>query len=55
MERERDASTVDKPSGEVPDKDLAYDPDMTDPDEANVPPASEADPTSEPPDDETRA
>ena len=49
MEQERDATKVDEPAGEPPDKDLAYDPTMTDTDEANIPPASEADPTSDPP------
>ena len=29
MEQERDASKVTEPSGEPPDKDLAYDPEMT--------------------------
>jgi hypothetical protein len=52
MEQERDTTTVDEPAGEPPDKDLAYDPAMTDPDEANIPPSSEADPTSEPPDED---
>jgi hypothetical protein len=51
MERERDATNVDEPAGEPPDKDLTYDPVMTDPDEANVPPDSDADPTSDQPDD----
>ena len=49
MEQERDATRVDEPAGEPPDKDLAYDPAMTDTDEANVPPDSDADPTGEPP------
>jgi len=31
METERDASKVDEPSGEPPDKGLAHDPTMTDP------------------------
>jgi hypothetical protein len=52
MEQERDGSKVDEPSGEPPDKDLAFDPTMTDPDEANIPPDSEADPTGESPDDD---
>lgn len=52
MEMERDANQVDEPAGEPPDKDLAYDPIMTDPDEANVPVDSDADPTSDRPDDE---
>ena len=50
MEQERDASKVDEPVGEPPDKDLAFDPTMTDTDEANIPPDSDADPTSEAPD-----
>jgi hypothetical protein len=44
MEQERDATMRDEPAGEPPDKDLAYDPSMTDTDEANIPPDSEADP-----------
>ena len=48
---ERDARTVGSPSGPPPDEGLAYDPEMTDVDEANVPPESEADPEF-PPDDE---
>ena len=52
MHQERDASKVDEPSGEPPDKDLAFDPTMTDTDEANVPPESSADPTGEPGDQE---
>ena len=50
MEQERDASKVDEPAGEPPDQDLAYDPDMTEGDEANIPPASDADPKGDPPD-----
>ena len=53
MEQERDATKVDKPSGDPPDRDLAYDPSMTDADEANVPPASDADPTEDPPERES--
>ena len=48
MEQERDASKVDEPSGEPPDKGLAYDPAMTDTDEANIPPESHADPDDSP-------
>jgi hypothetical protein len=44
QEQERDGSKVNQPSGEPPDKDLAYDPTMTDTDEANIPPDSDADP-----------
>lgn len=43
-EQERDASRVDEPSGSPPDEGLAYDPTMTDTDEANIPPESESDP-----------
>ncbi len=44
-EREGDeARRVDEPSGRPPDEDLAYDPEMTDQDEANVPPGSATDP-----------
>ena len=44
MDQERDASKVDEPAGEPPDAGLAYDPAMTDADEANIPPESAADP-----------
>ena len=44
MEQDRDGSKVDQPSGEPPDAGLAYDPEMTDTDEANIPPDSDADP-----------
>ena len=44
MNDERDARTVDEPSGTPPDEGLAYDPEMTEADEANVPPESAADP-----------
>jgi hypothetical protein len=50
MEQERDATKVDEPAGEPPDAGLAYDPAMTDPDEANVPDGSAADPTTDAPD-----
>jgi hypothetical protein len=43
-DQETDAGRVDHPSGEAPDAGLAYDPSMTDADEANIPPESEADP-----------
>jgi hypothetical protein len=52
MEQKRDATRVDEPAGEPPDADLAYDPSMTDPDEANVPPDSSADPTADRPDED---
>ena len=45
---ERDARTVDSPSGAPADEGLAYDPEMTDVDEANVPPESDADPEASP-------
>ena len=41
---DRDGSKVDEPSGTPPDEGLAYDPTMTDTDEANIPPDSDADP-----------
>ena len=40
----RDASKVNEPSGKSPDDGLAYDPTMTNTDEANIPPDSDADP-----------
>jgi hypothetical protein len=48
MDQERDASKVDEPAGEAPDAGLAYDPEMTDADEANIPPDSDADPDASP-------
>ena len=50
MHQERDASKVDEPSGEPPDKDLTFDPTMTDADEANIPAESAADPEQAPDD-----
>jgi hypothetical protein len=47
MEQERDATSVKQPSGPPPDEGLAYDPSMTDQDEANIPPESDADPESD--------
>lgn len=47
MEQERDATSVKQPSDSPPDEGLAYDPSMTDQDEANIPPESEADPESD--------
>jgi len=44
MTDERDAKKVDEPSGPPPDEGLAYDPEMTEADEANIPPESDADP-----------
>jgi hypothetical protein len=46
-ERRDDATTVQGPKGAPPDEDLTFDPEMTDADEANIPPASDADPNSE--------
>ena len=48
MDQEPDARKVDHPAGEPPDAGLAYDPEMTDADEANIPPDSDADPDSSP-------
>ena len=47
MEQERDATSVTQPEGGVPDEGLAYDPSMTEGDEANIPPESEVDPESD--------
>jgi hypothetical protein len=44
MTGERDAQKVNEPSGPPPDEGLAYDPEMTEGDEANIPPESDADP-----------
>ena len=41
---EADATSVTQPSGPPPDQDKAYDPEMTDQDEANIPPESDSDP-----------
>lgn len=41
---EHDATRVDEPSGTPPDAGKAYDPAMTEGDEANVPEGSDADP-----------
>jgi hypothetical protein len=49
-ERERDdeaATSVEAPTGTPPDEGLAYDPEMTDTDEANIPPESDADPEAD--------
>ncbi len=43
-ERRKDPSRVDSPSGTPPDAGKAYDPEMTEGDEANVPEGSDADP-----------
>ena len=39
-----DATSVSQPSGPPPDEGKAYDPEMTDQDEANIPPESDSDP-----------
>ena len=49
MDREREhdedeATSVDEPTGRPPDADTPYDEAMTEGDEANVPPGSDADP-----------
>ncbi|MGH2416763.1 MAG: hypothetical protein ACRDFY_00380 [Candidatus Limnocylindria bacterium] len=44
MNDERDAKKVHEPSGRPPDEGLAYDPEMTEADEANIPAESDADP-----------
>lgn len=41
---ESDATSVTEPSGPPPDEGMAYDPEMTVQDEANIPPDSDADP-----------
>jgi len=41
---EGEATSVDQPSGTPPDAGKAYDPEMTDEDEANIPPESDVDP-----------
>lgn len=41
---EEDATSVSGPTGTPPDEGLAYDRSMTDADEANIPPESDADP-----------
>jgi hypothetical protein len=47
MDQERDgadATSVETPTDTPPDAGLAYDPEMTDTDEANIPEESDADP-----------
>lgn len=41
-----DPTSVEKPAGKAPDQGKAYDRAMTDEDEANIPPDSEADPNA---------
>ena len=43
-DRNEDATSVTGPTGTPPDEGKAYDPEMTDQDEANIPPESDADP-----------
>jgi hypothetical protein len=45
-ERPDEAESVQEPKGTTPDSDLTFDPDMTDADEANLPPDSDADPNA---------
>jgi hypothetical protein len=58
MDHEREqgdeaATSVTGPAGPPPDEGKAYDPAMTDADEANIPPESEADPQGDARDEET--
>jgi hypothetical protein len=46
METERDPKKVDSGTGTPADDGLVYDKEMTDADEANVPPESHADPAT---------
>jgi hypothetical protein len=46
MEGDRDPKKVDSATGTPPDEGLPYDKEMTDADEANVPPDSDADPAT---------
>jgi hypothetical protein len=41
---DENATSVTEPSGTPPDEGKAYDPAMTDADEANIPPESDSDP-----------
>lgn len=43
-----DATRVEAPKGPPPDEGLTYDPEMTEADEANIPPESDADPEEAP-------
>jgi hypothetical protein len=45
---DEDATSVDAPTGSPPDEGMAYDPEMTDDDEANIPAESDADPEAAP-------
>jgi hypothetical protein len=44
---DEEATSVDEPTGRPPDQDMPYDPAMTEGDEANIPPDSDADPTED--------
>ena len=46
MQQDRDPKKVDSATGTPPDKGLVYDREMTDVDEANVPPDSDVDPST---------
>jgi hypothetical protein len=41
------AESVQEPKGTPPDEDLTFDPAMTEADEANLPPESDADPNAD--------
>ncbi|MGI8828666.1 MAG: hypothetical protein ACR2I5_02695 [Candidatus Limnocylindria bacterium] len=43
-EQNDDATSVEQQTDRPPDEGKAYDPEMTDTDEANIPPESDADP-----------
>ena len=47
-EPKSDDQKVDEPSGTPPDEGKAFDPEMTEADEANIPPESDADPEEGP-------
>ena len=49
MTDDGDATSVKQPMKPPPDQGLTYDPSMTEEDEANIPPGSEADPKSDAP------
>ncbi len=46
-DHDTDARSIEQPKSPPPDEGKAYDPEMTDADEANIPPESDADPDSE--------
>ena len=45
-QQDGEANSIEKPSDAPPDQGKAYDPSMTDEDEANTPPDSAADPNA---------